>query len=256
MPCRNKDKRGFTLLELLVVIGIIALLAGIVLTVYARASQSQRRFRSLSNMRLIHQGLQQYQLDERGLPPFSPQLAYDIYEYQVNGTPIPSPPGRVDRHWYGLWALVETGALESASVLNDPVARRVTVSDGGTAYELNANATEGLIEDSFFYCTYQSFDPAVGLWMYQPNRGITPADPDPLKYRRQMWPYPDGAGQPRWMPSPSTVVLWSPYYRDKSDPAVTPVLYWDGTVHLKRTFYDPESGTAHADPAFIDPLDE
>ncbi len=253
---RDRAKRkGFTLLELLVVMGIIALLAGIVVSFYGRSAASQRRFQSLGNMRIIHQALRQYQLDERGLPPFSPALAYDIYRYQEDGTPIPNADTRPDRTWYGLWALVETGALESASVLHDASATHVGVSDGTASYQALSNSSEGRVEDSFFYCSYQGFDADVGLWMYLPHRGVTAADPDPLKYRRQLWPYPGGEGQSRWMPSPSTVVLWNPYYRASSD-GVTAVLYWDGSVQLKRTFYDPETGIAHPDPAFIDPLDE
>ncbi|MBP7560282.1 MAG: type II secretion system protein [Armatimonadetes bacterium] len=251
----DNKKRGFTLLELLVVMGIIALLAGIVLSFFSRSATSQKRFRSLSNMRLISQAMRQYQLDERGLPPFSPQLAYDIYRYQADGTPIPDMYTRPDAGWYGLWALVETGALESPSVLRDTTAMHIGVSDGTDSYQALSNASQGRVEDSFFYCSYQGFDDAVGLWMYLPNRGVISDDPDPLKYRRQLWPYPMGEGQSRWMPSPSTVVLWNPYYRESSD-GVTAVLYWDGSVQLKRTFYDPETGVAHPDPAFIDPLDE
>lgn len=224
-------RRGFTLLELLVVIGIIVLLMGIILTFFSSVRKSQKRYDTMSNMRLIGNALRQYQLDERGFPPFDPSLAVAAYNRQVYGTPWPPPPP--GGYWTGLWALVQTGTLGKVSALHDPGALRYAVWDGATVREAMSPAKRAPLEDAFNYCTYQTFDPETGYWMYQPWRGDQGSLG--LDYRRQLWPYPDGSGQSRWMPADSTVVLWSRSYRGGSD-GVTLVMYLDGSVHMKRSF--------------------
>ncbi len=54
------ESRGFTLMELLIVIGIIGLLAGILLPVLSRAKESARRTQCASNIRQIGMGLMMY----------------------------------------------------------------------------------------------------------------------------------------------------------------------------------------------------
>jgi prepilin-type N-terminal cleavage/methylation domain-containing protein len=239
-------KAGFTLLELLVVIGIIALLASIVVSLFGHVKRSQKRFACASNMRMIYTALRQYQLDERGLPPFSPTLSDQIYAYQTAGMGIPPGP---ERNWFGLWALVETGDLSSQARLHCPAGRMVWVGNAGNPLTYQPGGMGDAVEDKYFYATYQAFDNIDATrqyWIYQPYRGITSAM-DPTLHRRQLWPYPDGSGQIRWMPSDSTVALWCPHHRTGRD-AATVVMYWNGAIHIKRDFVtDPN-------PPFIDPL--
>ncbi len=54
------ESKGFTLMELLIVIGIIGLLAGILLPVLSRAKESARRTQCASNIRQIGMGLIMY----------------------------------------------------------------------------------------------------------------------------------------------------------------------------------------------------
>ena len=71
-PCRAR--RGFTLVELLVVIGIIAVLAGLLLTVRSRATDKAAQVQCLNNLRQIGMALTMYAQDNSGAFPFSSPL--------------------------------------------------------------------------------------------------------------------------------------------------------------------------------------
>lgn len=63
-------RHGFTLVELLVVIGIIGLLISILIPALSSAQEFSRRTACASNLRQIHAGVQMYAGDNRGfLPP-------------------------------------------------------------------------------------------------------------------------------------------------------------------------------------------
>lgn len=92
--------RGFTLVELLVVIGIISVLIGILLPSLAGARESARSVTSLSNLRQVGIGLLAYRNENKGYYPrhSSPssqvprtRWADDIYQY-VQGTEVYMSP--------------------------------------------------------------------------------------------------------------------------------------------------------------------
>ncbi len=82
--------RGFTLVELLVVIGIIALLISILLPSLAKARESANTMACLSNLKQIGLGITMYAADNRGLLPPSNWSAWT------------APPENDQVYWYTL----------------------------------------------------------------------------------------------------------------------------------------------------------
>src|SRR5258706_4944722 len=72
--CRRTSRpaRAFTLVELLVVIGIIALLISILMPALSQAKERANRIKCASNLRQIGQGLLLYAGDNRGVYPRTP----------------------------------------------------------------------------------------------------------------------------------------------------------------------------------------
>src|SRR5882724_5710829 len=102
-------RAGFTLVELLVVIGIIALLISILLPSLSQARQSANRIKCASNLRSIGQGFAVYAAEFRGVLPAS----VVFYGMQLNnGQQTPATPAQGYIHWS---ALITTAGLD----LND-----------------------------------------------------------------------------------------------------------------------------------------
>lgn len=72
-----RSPRAFTLLELLVSIGIIAVLIGVLLPVLRSSRESAQRVVCLSNLRTFGYALQMYKDDHEGILPYSSRQ-YDV----------------------------------------------------------------------------------------------------------------------------------------------------------------------------------
>src|SRR4051794_36785354 len=81
----RKNRRAFTLVELLVVIGIIAVLMGVLLPALGKARETSRRVACLSNLRQLALGVMMYEQTNKRLP--GPQIPAQFDYDTVNASP-------------------------------------------------------------------------------------------------------------------------------------------------------------------------
>ncbi len=80
----DMKRTGFTLLELLVVLGILSLLTAILFPVFARAREKGRRTVCQSNLKQIALAVQQYVQDNSQMYPLENTWQNDVYTYIKN----------------------------------------------------------------------------------------------------------------------------------------------------------------------------
>jgi prepilin-type N-terminal cleavage/methylation domain-containing protein len=81
----NKNRGGFTLVEIMIVVAIIALLAAIAVPNFLRARKRSQATRILEDLRLLDSALDQYAIDTAKTSGFTPAFA-DLQNYLKTNT--------------------------------------------------------------------------------------------------------------------------------------------------------------------------
>ncbi len=204
MRTSHRRQRGFTVVELLTVVAIIAILASIVFPIAGSVKNNARRSQAISNLRNVGQSLGLYKLDERAFPPalgpyylgnsplpishLSPEYLKNPADLRAHGPLEPQDPTDIVPVFLDPNLILDAGAIRQLDP-SDPVAL-------GARFE-KGDAMDG------FWRPMDPADPTKGTYelRYTRYRPMDPSDPD---YKRQL--------RFRYPPE-DTVVTWISQFR-------------------------------------------
>ncbi len=227
-------RRAFSLLEILVVLGIGAFVGSIVLGGFSSYQGSQRRATCQSNMVQIYRAARLYVNDNDSYPLLTRRVnggAADVkvggigmlwatYDGSATGGPVLRPPSD------GV-----TSYLKSSSALHCPSDTKSSLTP--TKMDATGQAVlvggSPIVDEAFL--SYQKPDPQdTTQWTYDDVRvKLSPNAPIPSDFARQLQ-HRTSIDTIINIPTPSnTVVAWCPFHRGVSARPDT-VLFYDGSV--------------------------
>ncbi len=126
---RAREERGFTLIELMIVVTIIMILLGMAAVRYERSLQTAREATLKSDLRTMRDAIQQYTLDKQDAPQSLDDLVSAGYLREV-----PTDPITRTREWHADFDNVLLSPDQSNAGMSDVHSTSDALSLGGTPY--------------------------------------------------------------------------------------------------------------------------
>ena len=236
----ERSKRsGFTLIEILIVIGIVMVLSALLMSGFSNSGANSRRQSCQSNLAQLYQSCRLYQQDEGGFP------FYDPSGYSEVPTSVGLQPN------IGLWALYAFPLSDDPNTAaNETNVNMVDKASASGRYLRSAKVlhcpqdiapanynlfnSAGNYNDG--YLSYQQIDNEISpvAPSYQSIRSIsrgTTTDSKTL-WKRQLVPF-EGTAPFSRQPADDTIVTWCRFHRKAvGGRDFDNVLFYDGSVQL------------------------